>query len=111
MINDRLGVKIKDGYKLELQTPETFGSTKKINRQNQKCVRSERGEGGYPKVYENVQVDGGGDKAYVRYKKITNGVDDFSSHISMIKQVSNLLISCLASSTHPLAGFKSITCK
>ena len=32
-INDRLVLKIKDGYKLELQTPETmklFGSTKKV---------------------------------------------------------------------------------
>ena len=31
--NDRLVFKIKDGYKLELQTPETiklFGSTKKL---------------------------------------------------------------------------------
>ena len=36
-INNRLVFKIKDGYKIELQTPETmklFGSTKKINRQN-----------------------------------------------------------------------------
>ena len=36
-INNRSVFKIKDGYKLELQTPETmklFGSTKKINRQN-----------------------------------------------------------------------------
>ena len=38
--------KIKDGYKLEIQTPETiklFGSTKKINRQNKerrKCAKS-----------------------------------------------------------------------
>ena len=33
----RLAFKIKDGYELELQTPETmklFGSTKQINRQN-----------------------------------------------------------------------------
>ena len=33
MINNRLVFKIKDGYKLELQTPETmilFGSTKKL---------------------------------------------------------------------------------
>ena len=32
-INNRLVIKIKDGYQLELQTPETkklFGSTKKI---------------------------------------------------------------------------------
>ena len=36
-INIRLVFEIKDGYKLELQTPETmklFGSTKKINRQD-----------------------------------------------------------------------------
>ena len=36
-INNRLVFKIKDEYKLELQTPETmklFPSTKKINRQN-----------------------------------------------------------------------------
>ena len=38
--------KIKDGYKLEIQTPETiklFGSTKKIKRQNKdrkKCAKS-----------------------------------------------------------------------
>ena len=44
-------------------------------------------------------------------KKIANSVDDFSPHISMIKQVSNLLTSCLESSTYLLAGFKSITCK
>ena len=34
-INNRLVFKIKDGYKVELQTPETiklFGSTKKKNR-------------------------------------------------------------------------------
>ena len=33
-INNRLVFKIKDGYKLQLQTPEAmklFGSTKKIN--------------------------------------------------------------------------------
>ena len=33
IINNRLVFKIKDGYKLELQTPETmklFGSTKKL---------------------------------------------------------------------------------
>ena len=37
--NTRLVFKIKDGYKLELQTPETmklFGRTKKNNRQNKK---------------------------------------------------------------------------
>ena len=45
-INHRLVFKIKDGYKLELQTPETmklFGSTKKINRRNKKqrkCAKS-----------------------------------------------------------------------
>ena len=36
-INNRLEFKIKDGYNLELQTPETLkisGSIKKINRQN-----------------------------------------------------------------------------
>ena len=59
-----------------------------------------------------VQVKGGGGqgKAYVRYKKIANNVGNFSPHISMIKQVSNLLISCLASSAYLLAGFKSLTC-
>ena len=38
-INNRLLLKIKDGYKLELLTPETmmlFGSSKKINRWNKK---------------------------------------------------------------------------
>ena len=38
-INNMLVFMIKDGYKLELQTPEKmklFGSTKKINRQNKK---------------------------------------------------------------------------
>ena len=38
-INNRLVFKIKDGYKLELQTSETmklFASTKKINRKNKK---------------------------------------------------------------------------
>ena len=38
-INHRLLLKIKDGYKLELLTPETmmlFGSSKKINRWNKK---------------------------------------------------------------------------
>ena len=45
-INHRLVFKIKDGYKLELQTPETmklFGSTQKINRRNKKqrkCAKS-----------------------------------------------------------------------
>ena len=41
-INNRFVFKIKDGYKLELQTPETmklFDSTKK-NRQNQKWRKS-----------------------------------------------------------------------
>ena len=44
-INNRLVIKIKDGYKLELQTPEAmklFDSTKK-NRQNEKrrkCTKS-----------------------------------------------------------------------
>ena len=38
-INNRLVFKIKDGYKLELETPGTMkllGSTKKVNRQNKK---------------------------------------------------------------------------
>ena len=42
-ISNRLVFKIKDGYKLELQMPETmklFGSTKKINRQNKKWRKS-----------------------------------------------------------------------
>ena len=45
-INNRLVFKIKDVYKLELQTPETmklFGSTKKINRQNKKQKQPSRG--------------------------------------------------------------------
>ena len=40
MINNRLKFKIKDGYKLGLQAPETMklnGSTKKVNRQNKDC--------------------------------------------------------------------------
>ena len=54
-------------------------------------------EGGTLKAYENVLGERGG---------------DFSPHISMIKQVSNLLISSsLARSTHYLVGFKSMTCK
>ena len=44
-------------------------------------------------------------------KKIANSVGDFSPRISMIKEVSNLLISCAASSTHLPARFKSMTCK
>ena len=45
-INNRLVFKIIDGYKLELQTPETiklFGSTKNKNRKNKKrrkCAKS-----------------------------------------------------------------------
>ena len=38
-INNRLVFKIKHGYKLELQSPETmksFDTTKKFNRQNKK---------------------------------------------------------------------------
>ena len=44
--NNTLVFKVKDGYKLELQTPETmklFDNTKKINRKNQKwgkCTNS-----------------------------------------------------------------------
>ena len=44
-------------------------------------------------------------------KEIANCADDCNPHVSMVKQVSNILISCLASSTHLLAGFKSMTCK
>ena len=44
-------------------------------------------------------------------KKFANSVGDFNPHITMIKQVYNLLISCMASSTHLLAGFESMTCK
>ena len=44
LINNRLVFKIKDGYELELQTPETmklFGSIKKkSNRQNKKWRKS-----------------------------------------------------------------------
>ena len=45
-ISNRLVFKIKDGYKLELKTPEAiklFDSTKKINRQKKKwrkCTKS-----------------------------------------------------------------------
>ena len=45
-LNNRLVSKIKDEWKLELQTPETmklFGTTKKINRQDKewrKCTNS-----------------------------------------------------------------------
>ena len=42
-INNRLVFKIKDGYNLELQTPETmklFGSTKIFKRQNKKWRKS-----------------------------------------------------------------------
>ena len=42
-INNRLVFKIKDGYKLELQTPEKvklFGSRKEINRQNKTWRKS-----------------------------------------------------------------------
>ena len=45
-MNNRLVFKIKDGYKLELKTPETiklFCSTKKFNRQSKgwsKCTKS-----------------------------------------------------------------------
>ena len=61
------------------------------------------GKGGTLKEYENVKGERGSrGKAYVRY---------FSLHISMIKHVSNLSISCLAGSTHLLAAFKSMTCK
>ena len=44
-INNRLVFKIKDGYKLELQTPETmklFGNTKRFNRKKKewrKCCK------------------------------------------------------------------------
>ena len=44
IINNRLEFKTKDGYKLELQTPETmklFGSTEKINRLNRKWRKRE----------------------------------------------------------------------
>ena len=70
-----------------------------------KYVRSERGgrEGGTLKAYENVK--GEGVEAKRTYAvKIANSACDFSHHIGMIKQVSNLLISWLASSTHLLAG-------
>ena len=45
-INNRLVFKVKDGYKIELQMPETvklYGSTKKVSRQNKKrrkCSKS-----------------------------------------------------------------------
>ena len=40
IINNRLVFKVKDGYQLELQTPETiilFGSTKKLIDKRKKC--------------------------------------------------------------------------
>ena len=68
-----------------------------------------KGGGGGPlNAHENIEGEGGRGKAYVHYKKIVDSVIDFSPHI---KHVSNLLISCLASNTHLLAGFKSMTCK
>ena len=73
-----------------------------------------RGGGGTLKAYENVQGEGGHMlhmPSVHMLQKIANSVGDFSPHISMITQVSNLLISCLASSTHLSAGFKSMTCK
>ena len=47
------------------------------------------------KTYKGRGSGGGRGKADVHFKKLTNSVGDFSPHISMIKQVSNLLISCL----------------
>ena len=32
--------KIEDGYDVELQTMKLFGSTKKLNRQNNECIKS-----------------------------------------------------------------------
>ena len=56
------------------------------------------------------QIKGGVSKLSVKnaIKEIADCADDFIPHISMIKQVSNILISCLASSTHFLAGFSGI---
>ena len=69
-----------------------------------------QGEGSTLKAYENVQREGEPTQSVcVRFEKIANSINsagDFRSHISMIEQVSNLLMSCLASSTHLLAGFK-----
>ena len=80
-----------------------------------KSTYAPRGEGGGGdtlKAYGNVQGEGGDwGKAYVRYRKIANNVGDFSPNINMIKQVCNLLISCLASSTNLSVGFKSMTYK
>ena len=70
-----------------------------------------RGRGGTLKACLNVQGKADRGKVHERYEKTANSVGAFSPHISMIKQVSNLRISCLASSTHLLAGFKSMTCK
>ena len=80
---------------------------KMIKKKKKKYVHSERGRGPL-KAHENIQGEGGRGKAYVHYKKIVDSVIDFRPHI---KHVSNLLISCLASNTHLLAGFKSMTCK
>ena len=73
--------------------------------------RGGRDGGGTLKGYKNVQGEGGRGQAYVRYKKTANSFGDLSPNTTKIKQVSNALISCLASSTHLLAGFKSMTCK
>ena len=54
-INNRLVFKIKDGYKLELQTHETmklFGSKKKINRQK-KMLNVEPSNLVFLKIYNN----------------------------------------------------------
>ena len=60
------------------------------------CTLREEGGRGTLKGYKSV---------------VANSVVNFSPCISMIKQVSNLLTFFPGSSTHLLAGFKSMTCK
>ena len=63
-----------------------------------KSMCAPRGEGGTLKAYENPQEEGGRGKANIHYKTIANGVGDISPYSSLIKEVPNLLIFCLASS-------------
>ena len=77
-------------------------------RDHSKSTYAPKRAEGRMKTYKG-RGGGGRGKAYVRYKKIAISTGNFSPHIIMIKQVSNLLVSCLASSTHLLAGFKSMT--
>ena len=75
------------------------------------CTLREEGGRGTLKGYKSTSGGGDRGKAYVSYERIANSVVNFSLRISMIKQVSNHLIFFPGSSTHLLAGFKSMTCK